>query len=57
MSEAANEVVKRCGEILGADPGENMKTEGLVLRDMMIGLFLTCKMGLGGWRMDQGNRR
>ena len=39
MSEAANEVVKRCGGILGADPGENMKTEGLVLRDMIIGLF------------------
>ena len=39
VSEAANEVVKRCGGILGADPGENMKTEGFVLRDMIIGLF------------------
>ena len=49
MNEAANEVLQRCGGILGADPGENMKTEGLVLRDMIIGLFLTCEMVLGGY--------
>ena len=57
VSEATNEVVRRCGGILGADSGENMKTEGFVLRYMIIGLFLTREMVLGGWRIDLGNRR
>ena len=37
VSEAANEGVKGDGERLDADLGENVNTEGLVLRDMNIG--------------------
>ena len=37
VSEAANEGVKGDGEMLEADPGENVKTEGFVLRVMNIG--------------------
>ena len=51
-----NEVVKRYGGILGADPVANVKTEGFVLRDTMIGLLLTCEMGLEGLRRDLENR-
>ena len=37
VSEAANEGVKGEGERLDADLGENVNTDGLVLRDMNIG--------------------